>query len=83
MIKEYPVDELKPGMVVVDTGLSLAERPYLYAQPGVLSELQIASLRHEGYASAFIDTDKGPLAGTRPAPPTVSLEAGRAADLET
>ena len=59
MLKKIRVYDLQVGMYVVDTGLSWLEHPLLYAVPGhIASEEHIQSIRREGYAELFIETDK-------------------------
>lgn len=82
MIKLVPAGELLPGMYVSDTGLSWIEKPYLYSKPGPLTEETIKALRAKGFTSAFIDTEKGPLAQL-PAQPSVVLDQSMAKDLDT
>lgn len=57
MLKKIAVADVRPGMYVVDMGLSWLENPYLYTQEGLLqSERDIAGIRAEGYLEVFIDT---------------------------
>jgi len=59
MLKKIRAYDLQVGMYVVDTGLSWVDYPYLYCQEGLLeSDAQVAALRAEGFAEAFIETDK-------------------------
>ncbi|MBN2140389.1 MAG: HD-GYP domain-containing protein [Desulfovibrionaceae bacterium] len=62
MIKEIPVEDLRSGMYVVDTGLTWVEKPFLYSREGVLRGRAADNVRRLGYRSAFIDTEKGPKA---------------------
>lgn len=82
MIKLVPAGELLPGMYVSDTGLSWVEKPYLYSKPGPLTEEAIKALRAKGFTSAFIDTEKGPLAQL-PAQSSVVLDRAMAKDIAT
>lgn len=57
MLKKIGTVELKPGMFVVDTGISWLENPYLYAHEGLVgSESDVRRIRDEGYLEVFIDT---------------------------
>lgn len=57
MLKKIGTVELKPGMFVVDTGISWLENPYLYAREGlVASEGDVRRIRDEGYLEVFVDT---------------------------
>jgi HD-GYP domain-containing protein (c-di-GMP phosphodiesterase class II) len=59
MLKKVRVFDLQVGMFIVDTGLSWLDHPYLYGTEGPLeSEDQVRAIRAEGYAEAFIETDK-------------------------
>ncbi len=59
MLKKIRVYDLQVGMYVVDSGLSWVEHPYLYCQEGLLeSDEQVMAIRAEGFAEAFIETDK-------------------------
>ena len=59
MIKKIPTPALRPGMFVVDTGLSWMDNPYLFATQGEVDANAIESLRKEGYKEVFVDTGKG------------------------
>lgn len=60
MRKKIGTSELRVGMVVVDTGLSWIEHPYLYSKPGVIAgEKDIARIRAEGYTEVFIAVSDG------------------------
>lgn len=57
MIKEIPVNDLKPGMLVVDTGLSWIDRPFVYSSAGrIRSQDQVQRIVDEGYATVFVDS---------------------------
>ena len=59
MLKKVRVFDLQVGMYVVDTGLSWLDHPYLYSEEGpVTSEEHIRAIRSQGFAEAFIETDK-------------------------
>ena len=74
-IRKIPVSELRPGMRVVNTGLSWIDHPYLYSQEGQIgSDEDIQSIRDQGYLELFIA--EGPGAGGGQALP------GAAATLE-
>lgn len=59
MIRKLPVPGLRPGMYVVDTGLSWMDNPYLFAEEGELDDDSIAQLLGDGYKEAFVDTGQG------------------------
>jgi len=59
MLKKVRIFDLQVGMYVVDTGLSWIDHPYLYAQEGLVgTEEDIRRIRSDGFAEAFIETDK-------------------------
>jgi len=59
MLKKVRIFDLQVGMYVVDTGLSWIDHPYLYAREGLVdSEEDVRRIRSEGFAEAFIETDK-------------------------
>ncbi|MEF3697232.1 HD-GYP domain-containing protein [Desulfolutivibrio sp.] len=59
MIVKMDVNRLAVGMYVVDTGLSWLEYPYLFSSQGpITSEKTIQAITSEGYAEAFIDTQR-------------------------
>ena len=60
MIKKIPIDELKPGMEVVQVAHDLWQHlPYLYSEPGIIeSEAEVARLLDLGYREAFVATDE-------------------------
>ncbi|BCS88569.1 HD-GYP domain-containing protein [Pseudodesulfovibrio sediminis] len=57
MIKKISIDELKPGMEVVQLASDLWKHlPYMYTEPGVIeSEEVVARLRKEGYQQVFVE----------------------------
>ena len=55
MYHKLDADQLRPGMYVVDTGVSWLKHPYLYAVDGELAPPDIDALRAEGYTEAYID----------------------------
>jgi HD-GYP domain-containing protein (c-di-GMP phosphodiesterase class II) len=59
MLKKLKTAELRPGMYVVDTGLSWMEHPFLYAEEGEISRGDITKLSGEGFTEAFVDTSQG------------------------
>ncbi len=62
MIVKLETHKLMPGMYVVDTGLSWLEHPYLYSREGRLPDRRaVDGILAEGYAEAFIDTEKSGL----------------------
>ncbi|MDR3175476.1 MAG: HD-GYP domain-containing protein [Desulfovibrio sp.] len=55
-LRHVHVAELKPGMYVVDAGITWASRPYLYMKEGlVATEEQARRIADEGYLEAYID----------------------------
>jgi HD-GYP domain-containing protein (c-di-GMP phosphodiesterase class II) len=74
MIRKLPVTELKPGMLVVDSGLPALEYPYLYSKDvRISSERHIQALLKEGYREAFVlhepEEEAAPFLHTDPAAP--------------
>jgi len=57
VLKKISTRDLKPGMYVVDMGLSWLENPYLYSQVGVIaSEGDVLRIQREGFMEVFVDT---------------------------
>ncbi|MEG6504130.1 HD-GYP domain-containing protein [Nitratidesulfovibrio sp. 1201_IL3209] len=57
MLKKISTRDLKPGMYVVDMGLSWLENPYLYSQVGLVgSEGDVLRIQREGFLEVFVDT---------------------------
>jgi HD-GYP domain-containing protein (c-di-GMP phosphodiesterase class II) len=57
VLKKISTRDLKPGMYVVDMGLSWLENPYLYSQVGVVgSEGDVLRIQREGFMEVFVDT---------------------------
>lgn len=55
MVKEINIAELRPGMYVVDTGLSWIDRPFVYSTEGrVFGPEDVRRIRADGYLSAFV-----------------------------
>lgn len=62
MLKKVRIFDMQVGMYVVDTGLSWLDHPYLYCAEGPIeSDEQIKAIRADGFAEAFIETDKDSL----------------------
>jgi putative nucleotidyltransferase with HDIG domain len=60
MLKKIFIDEVEPGMQLVDSGLSFEDHPALYLGNLLIqSESQIHELRRQGYLEFFIDTARG------------------------
>lgn len=61
MIKKIFIEELKPGMEVVQVAHDMWQRlPYLYMEPGIIeSEAEVTRLIGLGYKEVFVDTDDG------------------------
>lgn len=58
MLKKIPIQDLLPGMYVVDSGLSWLEYPYLYLKEGMVPTAEaVAAIVAEGYTEAVIDTE--------------------------
>ena len=65
------VNDLRPGMYIVDTGISWIARPYLYAKEGVIrSQAEIVEIIHQGFAEAYYDTEQSDIQPVEP----ISLE---------
>ncbi len=65
------VDDLRPGMYIVDTGASWIDHPYLYAKEGVIrSQAEIAEIIQQGFAEAYYDPEQSNI---KPAEP-ISLD---------
>ena len=60
MIKKISVQDLKPGMEVVQVAKEMWHHlPYLYAEPGIIeSEDEVARLIKLGYKEAFVASDE-------------------------
>lgn len=60
MIKKIAIEELEPGMEVVELSSEMWKHlPHLYAEPGVIeSAEQIARLKEEGYQQVFIQIEE-------------------------
>lgn len=59
MIKKVSVDDLKPGMEIVQLNADVWQHlPYLYTKPGIISsDAQVERIRRDGYLHAFISVD--------------------------
>ncbi|QJB55592.1 HD-GYP domain-containing protein [Pseudodesulfovibrio sp. zrk46] len=59
MIKKLAIDDLRPGMEVVQMSSSLWEHlPNLYTQPGpIKSEAHLKLMREQGYQHAFVEVE--------------------------
>jgi HD-GYP domain-containing protein (c-di-GMP phosphodiesterase class II) len=61
MPKKISVQELAPGMVVVDAGISRRENPRLYSVPGAInSSDEILRIYSEGFRDVFIKEEDDP-----------------------
>lgn len=58
--KEIPIQDLRPGMVVVDTGLSWVDMPFLYSKAGPVTEKDLLGLKGSGYRTVFIELQEAP-----------------------
>ncbi|WP_462326541.1 HD-GYP domain-containing protein [Desulfobaculum sp.] len=59
MIKKIAAEELRPGMYVVDTGLSWMDYPFLYAEEGEIASAEQVERIATEYTEAFVDTERG------------------------
>jgi HD-GYP domain-containing protein (c-di-GMP phosphodiesterase class II) len=60
MIKKIYTTSLKPGMFVVETGLSKSENPHIYSEEGeIVNTDQIQQIISEGFLEVFVDANKG------------------------
>lgn len=59
MIRKVSVDDLKPGMEVVQLNADVWQYlPYLYTKPGVLdNDAQIQEIKRDGFLHAFVNVD--------------------------
>ena len=56
------IARLKPGMFVVDAGISWIDEPHLYQKEGlVTSEAEIKTIRRQGFAEACYDPTRSQL----------------------
>lgn len=62
MIKKVSVDDLVPGMEIVQLSADVWQQlPYLYTKPGVIkSDADVARIKGGGYLHAFINVDSDP-----------------------
>ena len=64
------IEHLKPGMFVVNPGISWLTEPHLYQQEGLISSQdQIRAIAQQGYAEACYDPTRSKVLNTREAPP--------------
>jgi len=67
MIKKLYTTSLKPGMFVVETGLSKSENPHIYFEEGEIENIdQIQQIISEGFLEVFVDANKGSYFKTNP-----------------
>lgn len=60
MIKKIYTTNLKPGMYVIESGLSINDNPHLYSKEGKIESLdEIQHIISEGFLDVFIDSNKG------------------------
>ncbi len=53
------VNDLRPGMYIVDSGLPWVEHPYLYAEEGLIRTLdQICEIVKQGFSEAYYDPER-------------------------
>lgn len=58
VLKKIAIEDMRPGMYVVDSGLSWLEYPYLYMKEGMISsQVAVEAIVAEGYSEAVIDTE--------------------------
>lgn len=56
MLKKIRTQDLKPGMLIVDSNISWMENPYLYAREGIVAtEGEARRICEEGYLEVVID----------------------------
>ena len=79
------VNNLRPGMYIVDTGASWVDHPYLYSKKGLIkSQAEITEIIHQGFAEAYYDPEQSNIVPeekisldgvktTKTVPPSVSL----------
>lgn len=61
------VDDLRPGMFIVDTGASWIEHPYLYAKEGLIqSQSEVTEIIDQGYAEAYYDPEQSNISPAEP-----------------
>ncbi|MBG0776316.1 MAG: HD-GYP domain-containing protein [Desulfovibrionaceae bacterium] len=76
LLRRISVQDLRPGMYVVDSGLSWTEHPFLYSEEGLVRSAEHArAVAAEGYIEVFVDPARSANAACRPA-------RGAAADAE-
>lgn len=57
MFKKISTRDLKPGMYIMDMGLSWLEKPYLYSKMGFInSNDEVECIQRDGFLEAFVDT---------------------------
>lgn len=60
MIKKIYTTNLKPGMYVIESGLSRNDSPHIYSKEGEIENInQIQDIISAGYLDVFIDSNKG------------------------
>ncbi|BAH76678.1 HD-GYP domain-containing protein [Solidesulfovibrio magneticus] len=60
MIKKIYTTNLKPGMYVIESGLSKNDNPHIYSKEGEIENTsQIQDIISAGYLDVFIDSNKG------------------------
>ncbi|MCR5563392.1 MAG: HD-GYP domain-containing protein [Desulfovibrio sp.] len=53
------VNDLRPGMYIIDSGLPWLEHPYLYAEEGLIRSLdQICEILKQGFSEAYYDPER-------------------------
>ena len=56
------IARLKPGMFVVDTGISWIDEPHLYQKEGLITaEAEIKAIRRQGFAEVCYDPTRSQL----------------------
>ena len=66
-VQHISVNDLRPGMYIVDTGASWIDHPYLYAKEGLIrSQTEVTEIIHQGYAEAYYDPEQSNIAPVEP-----------------
>ncbi len=66
-VQHISVNDLRPGMYIVDTGASWIDHPYLYAKEGLIrSQTEVLEIIHQGYAEAYYDPEQSNIAPVEP-----------------
>ena len=82
LIRKILIQDLKPGMRILDSGISWFSQPLLYSSPGLIEDAaQIKELEKAGFKAAYVDLSDFPdVAAKYPAPDEVLNAAKDSAD---